>query len=122
MFNLFGFGKDNSKDKNQKAVSLYNEAEKLKKNSKYKKAINKYWDSIKTGEKSNDWKEYGPAPAMYRKLAKLYYHREKDKKAIQVLDRYIKLANKHNQNASKIKKLRKRLANGDFRRLTNKYS
>ena len=59
---------------------------------------------------------------MYRELAKLYYHTEKDEKALEVLDRYINFASKYNRDYSGVKKLRKRLATEDFRRLVNKCS
>lgn len=106
---------------NYLAGDLHNKAEDLRKNKKAAKAINSYWQSIKEGEKSKDWKEYGPAPAMYRELAKVYYHTGNDKKAVDVLDRYLKLKKKAGYSDSKIKKLRNRMKSGDFRRLKNKY-
>jgi len=112
---------DISGKSNYLAGDLHNKAEDLRKNKKATKAINSYWQSIKEGEKSKDWKEYGPAPAMYRELAKVYYHTGNDKKAVDVLDRYLKLKKKSGYSDSKIKKLRNRMKSGDFRRLKNKY-
>ena len=99
-------------------IELYNEAENLRKAGHVKEAEEKYWQSIKVGEKSEAWQKYGPAPAMYRELAKLYYHTELDEKALEVLDRYMELTGK---NRTDFKTLRERFENEDFRRLKNKY-
>lgn len=101
-----------------KEIELYHEAEELRKAGHVKEAEKKYWKSIIEGENSEEWKKHGPAPAMYRELAKLYYHTELDEKALGVLDRYMDLTDK---NRTDFKTLRERFEKEDFRRLKNKY-
>lgn len=100
------------------AGQLFYEAKSLIKEGYVEKAINKFWESIYAGEKSEDWIKYGPAPAMYRELAKIYYHTNQDKKALEVIDRYNKFGGTH----SEMIVLREKIANKKFRRLKNKYS
>lgn len=99
-------------------IKLYHEAEELRKAGHVKEAEEKYWQSIKVGEKTEMWQKHDPAPAMYRELAKLYYHTGLDEKALEVLDRYMDLAT---QKHTELETLRERFANEDFRRLKNKY-
>lgn len=88
-------------------TKLYHEAEELRKAGPVKEAEEKYWKSIKEGESSEEWQKHGPAPAMYRELAKLYYHTGLDKKALEVLNRYIDLAS---EESITFKTLRERFA------------
>ncbi|MCG8514473.1 MAG: hypothetical protein MI740_10045 [Halanaerobiales bacterium] len=104
------------------AGELYNEAESLRKANHANEAINRYWESIQAGEKDSNWIKFGPAPAMYRELAKLYYHTGQDKKALEVLDRYIELNGKYGSKNTEMKMLRERMEKGNFKRLTKKYS
>ncbi len=97
-------------------------AEELRKNKQVTQAEQAYWQAIKAGEASSDWQTNGPQGKPYKKLAKLYYHTERDEQALEVIDRYLKLARKFDMNTETIEQLKQRLAQGDFRRLINKYS
>ncbi|MBM7624750.1 tetratricopeptide repeat protein [Sporohalobacter salinus] len=96
---------------------MYKKAEKLRKRGKIEKAEDKYLEAIETDEFCNKSPDYEPNSRMYEQLAKLYYHTERDNKAIEVLDRYLKI-----KKDDKINEFKKRITNKDFRRLTNKYN
>lgn len=97
-------------------------AEELRKDKQVNQAEQTYWQAIKAGEASSDWQTKGPQSKPYKKLAKLYYHTERDEQALEVIDRYLKLAQKFDINTETMEELKQRLAQGDFRRLVNKYS
>lgn len=96
---------------------LYAEAEALRKAGHFVAAEKKYWASIKAGERSADWRQYGPAPAMYEALAKLYYHMRRDQEALGVLDRYLRLQEALGKDDIEMRMLRERMASGKFRRM-----
>jgi len=99
---------------------LYYEAEALRKAGHLDEAEKKYLGSIRAGEADRCWRETGAAPAMYEALAKLYYHTNRDEKALKVLDRYLAFQENIGRSSIEMKMLRERMSKGDFRRMKQK--
>lgn len=99
------------------AGDLFYEGEGLRKAGRVDEAEQKYLASIASGEASETWTKYGPPPAMYEALAKLYYHSFRDEAALATLDRYFGLLAGLGKDDPKNMTLRERMARGTFRRV-----
>ncbi|WP_408956191.1 HIRAN domain-containing protein [Natroniella sp. ANB-PHB2] len=97
-------------------TQMYKKAEELRKNGEVEKAEEKYLKAIETDEFADQRKGYDPDSRFYEQLSKMYYHTNRDQKAIETLNRFLDI-----KEDEYIKKLRERFKSGDFQRLKNKY-
>lgn len=115
-----------NKDHDKKALNFYKQGEKARKNREVQTAYKYLKKSCDEWIKYSKSTNLSPAPAPFRKLAKLYYHTNKDQKAIECINKYLKHSKGTKsgnliEKRTEMKNLRDRLKKGDFRRQPGMY-
>lgn len=102
--------------------TVFSEAETNRRAGNHQQAVKKYHQAIEIGESTQQWQKFGPPSLPYKGLARIYYHQQQDQQAIQVLNRYMKLAAQHDLGSKDIEKFKQKINQNTIKRFTIKYS